>query len=468
MLMTPTQFVEQYIGRVIDWDGVYGVQCVDGFKVFCQWAGIPNKPTPNGWADSIYTCLNADGTVNQAYKEWQETYFTKVSPDRIRNGDICVWGKGSSCSKSHVAMLYNGEYFGENQGGDRGFRLVSLKNDILGGLRWKGFEMIGLNNGFQEVTYNGQTILAYKQYGDQEIGMVSAGADGHTVKPIELIDDDHIHFCKVNASYFQMSKTSSDPYGTPYGVIQSFNYSQEPKQGKFYVYAVLNDGTIKVCMDSEYWLTKSDVKFAVSPAVIMLYCGTETEMISPAIGRSKVTTSNHQTLLLRLEDGSFVLAIVKGKLNLYDCRAWSKSVGALDMIALDGGGSSQMHWSSGLYSTGRAIPNVLTIYTSSQDVSEPTEDEKPKEEENIVDNEKPSEMPVLPSEGYLFKMSDKTYDGLLFLYNLIPLFLVLYVALAKAWNIPYTDNVVATISAFGVFLNSVLKQSSIGYERSKK
>ena len=379
---------------------------------------------------------------------------------------------------SHIAMFYNGQYFGERQGGDNGFRLVSLKNDIMGALRWKGFNMIGLNNGYQEVTYNGQEIRAYKQYGLQKIGMVSAGTNGYTVKPIELIDDERVHFCKVNASYFQMSKTASDPYGTVYGVVESFNYHQEPKQGKFYVYYLTNTGTAEACMDSEFWLTKHDVQFAVSPAVIMIYHGEDVEMLSPAISRSKITTANHQTLLLRLEDGSFVLAIVTGKLNLFDCRAWAKSVGALDMIALDGGGSSQMHWGGGLYSTGRAIPNVLTLYTDGMEESEvpsvtepvqPNPSENEKDEEDTVTVEKPSEPSEnVPETTYLFKMSDHTYDGLMFLYNLIPLFLVLYVALAKAWNIPYTDNVVATISAFGVFLNSILKQSSIGYERSKK
>lgn len=452
--MTPKQFVDQYTGRVIDYDGAYGVQCVDGFKVFCEWAGIPVKATINGWANGYWIYKN-----ELEFYKWFD-YIEDVS--QVKNGDWCIWDKGSSCNLSHIAMFYNGQYFGERQGGDNGFRLVSLKNDIMGALRWKGFTMLELTNGYQEIEYNGQKILAYKQYGAQDIGMVSAGTNGDTVKPIELIDDEHTHFCKINASYFQMSKTASDPYGTVYGVVESFNYSQEPKQGKFYVYYVLNNGTSSVCMDSEFWLTKADVKFAVSPAVVMIYHGTDTEMLSPAIPRSKITTANNQSLLIRLEDGAFVLAIVTGKLNLYDCRAWAKSIGAVDMIALDGGGSSQMHWGGGLYSTGRAIPNVITLYENG--TAEPsTEPDDPAEEPEtpdiVIDDDS--------DDGYLFEMSDKTYDALSFVAHMIPLFVVLYVALANTWGIPYTDKIVATISAIGVFLNSVLKQSTIGYQRAQ-
>jgi len=458
---------------------VYSKRCVDGFKVFCQWAGIPVKATTNGWANGYWLYRN-----ELEFYKWFD-YITDVS--QIRDGDWCIWDKGSSCPSSHIAMAFDSKYFGERQGGDRGFRLVPLKNDIMGALRWKGFTMLSLNNGYQEVTYNGQQILVYKQYGGQQIGMLSAGTDGKTVRPIEQIDDYHVHFCKINASYFQMSQTAADPYGTVYGVVESFNYSQEPKQGKFYVYFETKNGTTEVDIDYEFWLNRNDVQFAVSPAAVMLYKGQDVEMLSPAIQKSKITTANNQTLLLRLDDGTYVFAVVIGKLNLYDCRAWAKSVGACDMIALDGGGSSQMHWAGGLYSTGRAIPNVLTFYKDkvfndspvpepvSEPVPKPVEDEKPKDEEVIMEPvEEPVEEPVIivdePEDGkqYLFKMSDKTYDLLQFIYNLIPLVLVLYVALAKAWGIPYTDNVVATISAIGVFLNSVLKQSSIGYERSKK
>lgn len=467
-MKTPSEFVEQYKGRNIDIDGVYGTQCVDGFKAFLLWANIPIKPTPNNYADGYWTCLDANGKPVQSLIEWENKYFERIQPKDVRNGDWCIWLKNSSCQLSHISMYYNGQYFGERQiVNDPSFSLVSLQADYAGALRWKGFDMITIKDGYQTMQYNGQTILLYKQ-SDEKIGMLSAGTNGCTVAPIEQIDDDRIHYCKTNASYFQMSHTASDPYGTVYGVVQSFNYSQEPKQGKFLVYALKNDGNIVACNDVDYWYTKNDVQFAVSPACIMMLDGQDTELLSPAIDSSKITQANTQTLLLRMDDGKFVLVCVIGKLNLYDCRAWAKSIGASDMIALDGGGSTQMHCVERLYSTGRAIPNVITLYKDRQnaDTSEipPISDE---DDKDIIEDGKPQEMPE-NDHDYLFKMSDQTYDALRFFVNIMPLLVVLYCSLADTWGLPFSKEIVATISAINVFINSILNQSTIGYNKVKK
>lgn len=333
---------------------------------------------------------------------WYGTYDGYPRGQEPKLGAVVCWSGGVN-GNGHVAIVESihegGEIVTSNSGyySKKRFFLQTLKPPYnMSGLTFQGFiynpnivggdDMIAIKDGYQEMTYAGQSILLYKQYGNQNIGMVSAGTDGHTVKPIQEIDDsEHIHFCKINASYFQMSNTASDPYGTAYGVVESFNYSQEPRQGKFYVYGVLNDGTVTVVLDNDWWLTKKDVKFAVSPAVIMLFGGKEVEMLSPAIDKSKITTANSQTLLLRREDG-FVLVVVKGKLDLYQCKEWALSVGALDMIALDGGGSSQMHWAGGLYSTGRAIPNVITLYKDKvQDSTDtPVEPSEPTDDDDVV------------------------------------------------------------------------------------
>ena len=201
--MKPKDFVEQYNGRNIDIDGVYGTQCVDGFKAFLLWAGIPIRPTPDNWAQGYWTCLNAEGKPVQSLIDWENKYFDRIEPSKVRNGDWCIWLKGSSCELSHISMYYNGKYFGERQiVNDPSFSLVDLKRDYAGALRWKGFDMITIKDGYQTMQYNGQTILLYKQ-SDEKIGMLSAGTNGHTVAPIEQIDDDRIHYCKTNASYLE-------------------------------------------------------------------------------------------------------------------------------------------------------------------------------------------------------------------------------------------------------------------------
>lgn len=466
-MKTPSQFVEQYQGRNIDIDGVYGTQCVDGFKAFLLWAGIPIRPTPNNWAEGYWTCLDGNGKPVQSLIDWESKYFDRIEPHQVKNGDWCIWLKNSSCQLSHISMYYDGKYFGERQiVNDPSFSLVNLQADYAGALRWKGWNMLTLKDGYQELKYNGQSILVYLQ-SDEKIGMLSAGTNGHTVAPIELIDDDRIHYCKTNASYFQMSQNADDPYGTVYGVVQSFNYSQEPKQGKFLVYALKNDNSVVMCSDVDYWLTKADVQFAVSPAAVMLKDGIDAEMLSPAIDPSKITQANTQTLLMRMDNGKFALVCVIGKLNLYDCRAWAKSYGASDLIALDGGGSTQMHSAERLYSTGRAIPNVLTLYkdkTYSETISDDSSTIPGEDEYIIIDDEIPVEMPV---SDYLFKMSDRTYDALRFFVNIMPLIVVLYCSLADTWGLPFSKEIVATISAVTVFINSILNQSSIGYQKGK-
>ena len=52
-----------------------------------------------------------------------------------------MWARGSgSHPHSHIAMYYNGKEFGENQGGNRQFRLINGHfGDALGAFRWKGW-----------------------------------------------------------------------------------------------------------------------------------------------------------------------------------------------------------------------------------------------------------------------------------------------------------------------------------------
>ena len=139
------------------------------------------------------------------------------------------------------------------------------------------------------------------------------------------------------------------------------------------------------------------------------------------------------------------------------------------MIALDSGGSTQMHSTGGLYSTGRAIPNVITLYKNKVEIPSeddvisydpiPAEPSKP---------EKPQEEVEVPEDDYLFKMSDKMYDTLKFIVHIIPLVTILYISLAHTWNFPMSEQIVATIQAIMVFINSVLDKATIGYNASKE
>lgn len=139
MAKTPLEFFNKYNGKVIDYDGAYGAQCVDGFKVFCKWADIPVKATPNGWADGYWIYR-----VKMGYADWFD-FIT--DPKEFRTGDWIFWKrKSKSHPNSHVAMFYHDKEFGENQGGNRGFRLKNTDfSDAAGAFRWHGFMEDPLN-----------------------------------------------------------------------------------------------------------------------------------------------------------------------------------------------------------------------------------------------------------------------------------------------------------------------------------
>jgi hypothetical protein len=143
-MKSPQAFVEIYTGKLIDNDHAYGVQCVDGFQTGNVYLEIPTMPTPNNWADGYWTCLDANGNPSPTTEAWVNKYFDRIrNPEDFRNGDWVIWARGSkSHPSSHIAMWYNGQEFGENQGGDRSFCLKSTDfSDALGALRPKAWSL---------------------------------------------------------------------------------------------------------------------------------------------------------------------------------------------------------------------------------------------------------------------------------------------------------------------------------------
>lgn len=132
--MTPEQFYAETVGKVIDYDGAYGAQCVDAFRYWGKMNNVPIPPTPNNWADGYWYSRDALG-----FGKW----FVYVTDGNYRTGDWIFWARGSkSHPSSHVAMWFYGQEYGENQGGSGGFSLkLTDFSDALGALRWKGYIM---------------------------------------------------------------------------------------------------------------------------------------------------------------------------------------------------------------------------------------------------------------------------------------------------------------------------------------
>ena len=134
--MTADEFYNKHLGMAVDMDKAYGVQCVDLFKAFTyeMW-GITNYTCGNGWASGLW--------INRKTRPYYDK-FIEVSLNDLQNGDWLFWNNGSkSCPDSHVAMYYNGYFFGQNQNGVNGNRAACLKkfstNGVLGVLRPKEY-----------------------------------------------------------------------------------------------------------------------------------------------------------------------------------------------------------------------------------------------------------------------------------------------------------------------------------------
>lgn len=64
------------------------------------------------------------------------------------------------------------------------------------------------------------------------------------------------------------------------------------------------------------------------------------------------------------------------------------------------------------------------------------------------------------------QLTNKTYDILKWVAQiLLPAAGTLYFALAKVWNLPYSEEVVGTITAIDAFLGAVLGVSSAQYNK---
>lgn len=132
--MTAKAFYNQQVGKAVDIDYTAGVQCVDLFKIF-------TKVNYNVWQ---YNCGNgyANGLwLNRKSKPYYK-YFDEVSVNNLQDGDWCFWDKGSrDCPDSHVAMYYQGKFFGQNQAGVKAATLINIdKQGILGVLRPKMYQ----------------------------------------------------------------------------------------------------------------------------------------------------------------------------------------------------------------------------------------------------------------------------------------------------------------------------------------
>ncbi len=97
--MTLEEFVSKYRGRKVDFDGVYGAQCVDLFRFYNLEVLQINQPKGVAGAKDFWTNYDADQNL--------KTNFVKIpnTPEFVpKAGDVMIWGSQYG-QWGHVAIV---------------------------------------------------------------------------------------------------------------------------------------------------------------------------------------------------------------------------------------------------------------------------------------------------------------------------------------------------------------------------
>ena len=137
--MTLSEFVAKYKNRKVDYDLVYGAQCVDLFRQYChQVLRIPHTGSVDGAKDLF---------LNYEYMPLEKKYFDCIPYDSenadIRPGDVIVWNETATNRYGHVAIVISTlenavVVFEQNGFVQDGAKLFTRSlNNVLGVLRLK-------------------------------------------------------------------------------------------------------------------------------------------------------------------------------------------------------------------------------------------------------------------------------------------------------------------------------------------
>ncbi len=100
--MTLTQFIKKYLGTKVDYDGTFGAQCVDLFRLYCaEVLNVPQPPAVDGAKDLIKNSGVLAVTKDSVLADYS-------------CGDVLIWGATKTNKYGHVAILvsvYNTKYF---------------------------------------------------------------------------------------------------------------------------------------------------------------------------------------------------------------------------------------------------------------------------------------------------------------------------------------------------------------------
>lgn len=131
------EFINKYINSKIDFDKAFGAQCVDVFRQYCKDVlNIPHTGAVEGAKDLF---------LNYEKLPLEKKYFIQILSDKIKYGDVIVWGETATNRYGHVAIVVSNignkkvlilEQDGFKQDGTK--LSVRTITNYLGILRFKG------------------------------------------------------------------------------------------------------------------------------------------------------------------------------------------------------------------------------------------------------------------------------------------------------------------------------------------
>ena len=137
--MTLEEFVNKYNGKKVDYDGVYGPQCVDLARQYWKEKECIKEHTGScqttGGAKDLYLDYNK--------MPIEKKYFTRSSTKLPRRGDVVIWDSTETNKYGHVAiclgLLGNSVIVFEQDGFKQDGAKVNVrsKKNLLGVLRKK-------------------------------------------------------------------------------------------------------------------------------------------------------------------------------------------------------------------------------------------------------------------------------------------------------------------------------------------
>lgn len=134
------EYVIKYNGKKIDFDGVYGAQCVDLFRHYSkEYLTIPEHTgscSTTGGAKDLY--------IDYPKMPLEKKYFYRISAKKgIFAGDVAIWDSTETNKYGHVAIvlgeLNNSLIVFEQDGFKQDGAKINVrsKNGLLGVLRRK-------------------------------------------------------------------------------------------------------------------------------------------------------------------------------------------------------------------------------------------------------------------------------------------------------------------------------------------